>query len=94
MQAGDQIPVRCDLGTDCSDCGPYEAVEAVKKPPGSQGPISRLLGRNITVLTRLTNTKPAFMMTYTDPTKVTSFGIGCCQGLRHPIMSPISLQTL
>ena len=60
--------VRCDLGTDCSDCGPYRAQLAPGKLPGSQ--VAMLLGRNITVLTRLTNTRPAFMMPYTDPLQV------------------------
>ena len=80
VQVGDQIPVRCDLGTDCSDCGPYEALQPARKLPGNQGPISRLTGRNITVLTRLTNTRPGFMMPYTDPKQVALLAcMGCVQ---------------
>ena len=73
--------MRCDLGTDCSDCGPYEALEPARKLPGTQGPISRLTGRNITVLTRLTNTRPGFMMPYTDPKQVAL--LACMSALEY-----------
>ena len=55
--------VRCDLGTDCADCGPRASM-----PGGtSAGPVERLRRAGVEVRASWTRTQPSFIMPYTDP---------------------------
>lgn len=62
---GLQRPVLCDLGTDCADCGAFDA------PAGEAGrwrPIAQIRQKNFTVFTRRADTPfTPFFMAYTDP---------------------------
>jgi len=63
-----QEEVLCDLGTDCSDCGPY--VGGPYTPSwdsnGTQGPVEYLRSREVPMFARATASKPSFMFPFTD----------------------------
>ncbi|GMH44326.1 hypothetical protein BSKO_12260 [Bryopsis sp. KO-2023] len=60
-----EIKVLCDLGTDCSDCGPWttEAPEGESLPKRN---IEALNKQKIELFVRETVTQPPFLMAYTD----------------------------
>ena len=55
--------VSCDLGTDCSDCGPFHG--SIPPWPEEGGPISYLRSINKSLYTRHTTTSPNFLMPIT-----------------------------
>ncbi|KAK9785855.1 hypothetical protein WJX73_004640 [Symbiochloris irregularis] len=75
LPGGRAVRAWCDLGTDCSDCGPHTYI--LQKPHGSKAhwkperprPVALLVERGIEVLVRNTSTVPQFLMPFTDPEK-------------------------
>ncbi|GMH44297.1 hypothetical protein BSKO_12231 [Bryopsis sp. KO-2023] len=63
--AESEIKVLCDLGTDCSDCGPW-ATEAPKGEPLPKTNIKALTEQEHDLFVRSTITEPSFLMPYTD----------------------------
>ncbi|GFR52895.1 hypothetical protein Agub_g15502, partial [Astrephomene gubernaculifera] len=62
------IQVACDLGTDCTDCGPYRGVVPEWGTSGGfKGPIDYLNRRGVRVWARRLAFPPHFVMAYTDP---------------------------
>ena len=60
--------VLCDLGTDCTDCGPwvYKLDESESSPPK---PVSALRAEGILIVVDKTRTVPEFLMPYSDHEK-------------------------
>jgi len=58
-------PVACDVGTDCTDCGPYEAT----LPAWLAGarPVAALAALGVPLFATRTATDPPFTMPHTDP---------------------------
>ena len=74
--------LRCDLGTDCADCGPRyvsrpatlteampTAPKAADTAAWSSPPVKLLREMDVEVRAAWTRTQPAFIMPYTDPKK-------------------------
>lgn len=59
--------VSCDLGTDCTDCGPFhgQLPHWREGGPFSQGPIHYIRSMNKTIFVRNTTTSPSFLMPIT-----------------------------
>lgn len=63
--------VLCDLGTDCSDCGPWtyhvpkSLADGLNNGPPIR-PVQQLVKRGLQVYTRRTTTVPSFIMPYTN----------------------------
>lgn len=65
---GEEDQVFCDLGTDCSDCGPW-TFRVPSQEADQTLPIKLLHSRQIDVFVKNTSTVPSFQMAYTDPTR-------------------------
>ncbi|KAL0024793.1 hypothetical protein WJX79_007618 [Trebouxia sp. C0005] len=65
---GEEDQVFCDLGTDCSDCGPW-TFSVPSQQANQTLPIKLLHSRQIDVFVKNTSTVPSFQMAYTDPMK-------------------------
>ena len=70
--------VTCDLGTDCSDCGPWNSTGPVSWAEGKvtnkgmkfgTGPIALLESKNVTVRVKKSVYPPEIEFAYTDPLK-------------------------
>lgn len=59
------MQVFCDLGTDCSDCGPWAHLH--RKGEEVPTPVAALSGMGIDVYSRQTKTLPSFIMPFTNP---------------------------
>lgn len=57
--------VLCDLGTDCSDCGPWRYIGPIDGL--AWDPVAELRGRGVALAVRSTATPVPFWMPYTDP---------------------------
>ncbi|KAG2500498.1 hypothetical protein HYH03_001276 [Edaphochlamys debaryana] len=58
----------CDLGTDCSDCGPWRGpLPLFNAGPGVQGPIDWLKRQGVSVWARRVTVHPHFAIAYTNP---------------------------
>eukprot|EP00195_Chlamydomonas_chlamydogama_P011405 CAMPEP_0202902672 /NCGR_PEP_ID=MMETSP1392-20130828/16989_1 /ASSEMBLY_ACC=CAM_ASM_000868 /TAXON_ID=225041 /ORGANISM="Chlamydomonas chlamydogama, Strain SAG 11-48b" /LENGTH=567 /DNA_ID=CAMNT_0049589473 /DNA_START=195 /DNA_END=1898 /DNA_ORIENTATION=+ len=60
--------VFCDLGTDCSDCGPWKGSTTMAMESG-KGPMAFLKEAGVDVRVKGTKTVPSYLMPYTDPKK-------------------------
>lgn len=58
-----RFEVHCDLGTDCSDCGAFDAPAAV----ANWRPVAEIRAKNITLFTKASSTPRPFYMGFTDP---------------------------
>ena len=59
------MQVFCDLGTDCSDCGPWAHLH--RKGEEVPTPVAALSAMGIDVYSRQTKTLPSFIMPFTNP---------------------------
>ena len=59
------VQVFCDLGTDCSDCGPWMHLHLRGEEIAT--PVAALSAMGIDVFTRHTRTVPSFIMPFTNP---------------------------
>ena len=59
------MQVFCDLGTDCSDCGPWVHLHLRGEEVAT--PVQALSAMGIDVYTRHTRTLPSFLMPFTNP---------------------------
>lgn len=62
---GPIIDIACDLGSDCTDCGPRVVVGPPAETPKT--PVALLRSQNILVQAARTMTQPSFIMPFTDP---------------------------
>jgi len=62
-------PVRCDLGTDCTDCGAWkgQATKSMQAAAEESGLIERLQSEEVEVLVRSTACPPYFKFAHTNP---------------------------
>ena len=85
--------LRCDLGSDCTDCGPRHvarpatlteampaAPEAADTAAWSSPPVKLLREMDVEVRAAWTRTQPAFIMPYTDPKKDIDVSGGMASG--------------
>lgn len=59
------LQVFCDLGTDCSDCGPW--IHLQRKNEKIATPVATLSAMRIDVFSKKTRTLPSFVMPFTNP---------------------------
>mmetsp|Transcript_16173 Transcript_16173/g.45066 ORF Transcript_16173/g.45066 Transcript_16173/m.45066 type:complete len:648 (-) Transcript_16173:208-2151(-) len=62
-------PVRCDIGTDCDDCGPFtgDMTQSLRAAAESGHMVKELLAEGTEVLIRGSSVPPGFSFAYTNP---------------------------
>mmetsp|Transcript_5374 Transcript_5374/g.11801 ORF Transcript_5374/g.11801 Transcript_5374/m.11801 type:complete len:538 (+) Transcript_5374:196-1809(+) len=61
-----EVPVKCDLGTDCGDCGPWKGHSYSKRWKEELTPVKYSIHHDTSVFARPTDTTPSFIFPYTD----------------------------